>query len=100
MNGQKKSQKLTAVQDWKNRMSTARSDLPEGIGQQDVLNWITSENPELDRLTNATRWRNAWLKRVADPEITLLVEKASIHFKEKSRIKKERLSRQKLIKIK
>ena len=54
-------QTVTAVQEWRERMMSARKNLPEAIGQQDVINWIATENPELDRLTNATRWRNAWL---------------------------------------
>ena len=80
-------------------MLAARQELPDGIGQQDVINWISTENPELDRLTNATRWRNAWLGRVADPEITQLVEKAAIHFKAKDKATGDRLKRQKLKKV-
>ena len=80
-------------------MMAARKNLPEAIGQQDVINWIAIENPGLDRLTNATRWRNAWLGRVADPEITQLVEKAATYFNAKAKETSDRLKRQKLKKV-
>lgn len=92
-------QTVTAVQEWRQRMATARKNLPDAIGQQDVINWVVTENPDLDRLTNATRWRNAWLGRVADPEITQLVERAAIHFQAKAKETSDRLKRQKLKKV-
>ncbi|GAB3892267.1 hypothetical protein GCM10028803_04910 [Larkinella knui] len=67
-------QKVTASQDWKNRMNAAKKKLPEGIGQQDVIKELTVLAPHLDTLTNATRWRNAWFMKSADPEFTKLVE--------------------------
>lgn len=78
---------------------TARSDLPDGIGQQDVLERVVDLNPSLDKLTNSNRWRNAWLGKVADPEITVVVERAATHFKEKATDTTKRLSRLKLKKV-
>lgn len=97
--GRKTIQTVTASQEWRERMRSARKEIPEGVGQQDVLVWVATQNPELDRLTNATRWRNAWLNRVADPEFTVLVEQAATHFKEKKETSRKRLSRQKLTRV-
>ena len=95
----KKQQSITATQEWRARMKAARSELPIGIGQQDVLLWITQENPGLDKLTNATRWRNAWLQRVADPEFTVLVEKSVPYFKAKYSDMRNCLARMRLKKV-
>jgi len=97
--GRKTIQTVTASQEWRERMVAARKAIPEGVGQQDVLVWVATQNPELDKLTNATRWRNAWLSRVADPEITVLVEQAAAHFNEKNQASRKRLSRQKLNRV-
>lgn len=93
------SQKVTAAQEWKERMVAARHILPDGIGQQDVLEKVVELNPSLDKLTNSTRWRNAWLVKVADPEITVAVETAAASFVEVVITKKKRLSRQKIKKV-
>lgn len=72
---------VTATHSWRLRMAKARAVLKElNIGQQDVLVWITDQKSTIDRLTYATRWRNAWLGKVADPEFTELVENATNHF--------------------
>ncbi|MBO0953257.1 hypothetical protein [Fibrella forsythiae] len=76
-------QKVTASQNWRERMREARASLPEGVGQQDVLVFITAVNSEIDRLIYATRWRNAWSSKVSDPEFTQLVEQAAEHFVQK-----------------
>lgn len=94
--GRKLTQTITSSQEWRERMRTARNEIPKGVGQQDVLIWITAQKPELDRLTNATRWHNAWVCRVGDPEITTLVEQAAAHFKTTRKETRTRLSRQKL----
>ncbi|MBD2700098.1 hypothetical protein IC229_05595 [Spirosoma sp. BT702] len=92
----KASQSVTASQEWKNRMAIARKSLPKGIGQQKVLDWITTQNPSIDRLTFYTRWHNAWLQKAADPEFTQLVEQAVQHFKTEEVSKRNRLRGQKL----
>lgn len=92
----KKLQTDTATADWRERMRTARKSLPDGVGQQDVIEWVTMKYPALDRLTVASRWRNAWLARVADPEITQAVEKAAAHFIDEKEATTKRLKRQKL----
>lgn len=92
-------QTVTATQEWRQRMASTRRSLPDAIGQQDVIIWVVTEKPDLDRLTNATRWRNAWLGRVADPEITQLVEKAAVHFNAEAKDTSNRLKRQKLKKV-
>ncbi|GAB3803338.1 hypothetical protein GCM10028819_33090 [Spirosoma humi] len=93
-------QPASAAQEWREKMHIARKSLPEEIGQQDVINWVVSKNPELDRLTYATRWRNAWLGRVADPEFTRLVEESVKFFKQQQAEKTNRLKRQNLKKAK
>jgi hypothetical protein len=97
--GRKTVQAVTAAQEWRERMRKARNEIPAGIGQQDVLIWIVAQQPELDRLTNANRWHNAWLGRVADPEITVLVEQAATHYQTKQKETRQRLSRQKLNRV-
>jgi hypothetical protein len=92
-----KLQTVSAAQDWRDRMRAARERLPEGVGQQPVMEYVVGEAPHLDRLTLASRWRNAWLSRVADPEITQLVEKAADHFEDKEQTARKRLRRQKLV---
>jgi hypothetical protein len=94
-----KIQTVTAVQEWRERMRAARKNLPEAVGQQDVLAWLVTKNPALDRLIYATRWRNAWNCKNADPEFTILVEAAATHFVEKAKSTSNRLSRQKLKKV-
>lgn len=89
-------QPVSAAQEWREKMHAARQSLPDEIGQQDVLNWIATQKPELDRLTYATRWRNAWLGRVADPEFTRLVEESVKFFKQQQAEKSQRLKRQNL----
>jgi hypothetical protein len=69
-------QAVTATQEWKNRMEAVKSKIPEEIGQQDIIERVIVLAPELDTLANATRWRNAWQMKVADPEITMAVERA------------------------
>jgi hypothetical protein len=90
-------QTVSAAQDWRDRMKVARGRLPEATGQQTVIEYVVGEAPHLDRLTLASRWRNAWLGRVADPEITQLVEKAADHFEVKEQTTRQRLKRQKLV---
>lgn len=92
-------QRVSAVQDWKSRMATAKGDRPPSIGKQLIIEKVVEYNPELDRLTNSTRWHNAWNLRVADPELTLLVERAVAHFKAKAFDTTKRLRRLKLKKV-
>ncbi|WP_152126104.1 hypothetical protein [Rudanella paleaurantiibacter] len=92
----KRVQAATASGEWRNKMKAARNALPAGIGQQDVLVYISQFFPDLDRLTYATRWRNAWLGRVADPELTTAVEKAAEHYIQLKAKASKRLSRQKM----
>jgi hypothetical protein len=94
----KKTQAVSAAQDWRDRMAAARKKIPEKIGQQDVVAWVVEQQPDLNKLTNATRWRNAWLSRVADPEITQLVELAADHFSVADSKTSKLLKRQKLVK--
>lgn len=75
-------------------MRVARESLPQSVGQQDVIVFVCETNPELNRLTYATRWRNAWVGRVADPEFTMAVEKAAEHFKAQHKQTANRLRRQ------
>lgn len=95
-----KAQAVSAAEEWRAKMSTARKALPTGIGQQDVIQYVTEKYPALDSLLFATRWRNAWLGRVADPEITGAVEAAAIHFKARQQETASRLKRQGLNKAK
>ncbi|MGM9510154.1 hypothetical protein ACS5NO_20635 [Larkinella sp. GY13] len=94
--GAMKGQKATAAEEWRNRMRNARSNLPKGIGQQKVIDAVIVIAPHLDSLSNSTRWREAWLCRVADPEITLLVEEVAVSLKDKEKTMRKRLSRHKL----
>lgn len=96
----KTSPQQSAAQEWRERMSAARADLPEGIGQQPVLEWVVKQCPEIDTLLNISRWRNAWHSRVADPELTKLVEAAAVHFNARDKEQRNRLSRQKIKKVK
>ncbi|RAJ92239.1 hypothetical protein LX87_05207 [Larkinella arboricola] len=75
-------QKLTSAQYWKNRMKAAKQRLPKEIGQQDVLMAVAELAPELDRLTNSNRWRNAWFMYAGDPQFTEVVEKIADRFLE------------------
>ena len=93
-------QAASASQEFRQRMKDARADLPESVGQSDVIKFIIDLAPHLDSLTNLPRWHNAWNKRVADPELTDLVEKAVIHFKAIKNKSANRLSGQKLKKVK
>jgi len=91
-------QPVSAAQEWREKMHVARRSLPDGVGQQDVIIWVVGQNPELDRLTYACRWRNAWLGRVADPEFTRLVEESVKYFNQQKanrikRIRKQNLKR-------
>lgn len=88
--------RMTAAQDWKQRMIDAKNDRPPGVGKQAIIVKVVEYNPDLDRLTLATRWHNAWNANTADPELTLLVEKAVKYFNEKHNATRNRLSRQKL----
>ncbi|GAB3767660.1 hypothetical protein GCM10028818_00870 [Spirosoma horti] len=92
-------QSVSAAQEWREKMLVARQSLPDGIGQQDVINWVVLQNPELDRLTYATRWKNAWLGRVADPEFTRLVEESVKFFQKQKANQTNRLKRQNLKKV-
>jgi dimeric dUTPase (all-alpha-NTP-PPase superfamily) len=89
-------QKVTATQEWKNRMIAAKKNIPEGIGQQRVIEAVIALSPDLDSLANSTRWRNAWFIKNSDPEITLLVEKVASSFQDKKKVIRKRLSRQKI----
>ncbi len=91
-----KGQKASAAEEWRARMRIARDKLPEGIGQQKVIEAVVVKAPHLDSLSNSTRWREAWLCRVADPEITLLVEQVVGLLKDKKKVIRKRLSRQKI----
>ena len=90
----KVSQKVTAAQEWKQRMRTARHSLPDVVGQQMVLKRVVETNPELDTLTNMTRWKNAWGTKVADPNITKAVEAAAQHFNDLYNPVEKRLQKQ------
>lgn len=90
---------MTATQDWKRRMAEAKADRPLGIGKQDIIRYVVNCAPELDSLLLATRWHNAWTLHTADPEITVLVEQAVVHFKTKTQATRNRLSRQKLKRV-
>ena len=92
-------QRVTATQDWKNRMAVAKRDRPSGIGKQLIIEFVVAMAPQLDSLLLATRWHNAWNLHTADPEITELVERAVQHFKTKKQVTSNRLSRQKLKKV-
>jgi hypothetical protein len=94
----KRVQVATAAIDWKGRMKEARKNLPDSIGQQDVIVYVTTHYPDLNKLTLASRWRNAWLGRAADPEITKAVEQAAVYFQTVHTETAERLKRQKLAK--
>ena len=91
--------RLSATQDWKARMAKAKTERPAHVGMQMILQKVVEYNPDIDRLTFATRWHNAWNLRVADIEFTLLVERAVAHYIEKSDTTSKRLSRQKLKKV-
>ncbi|QHV97866.1 hypothetical protein [Spirosoma endbachense] len=93
----KRRQAVSASQSWKERMQKAKDDRPAGIGQQAIIVKVVEINPSLDRLTLANRWRNAWLVKSADPEITEAVEAAVLHFKSKAQTIRQRLARQKLV---
>ncbi|MBO0952833.1 hypothetical protein [Fibrella forsythiae] len=69
-------QKITATKACKQRMQQAKAKLPEGVGQLAVIRQVVQLKPELDRLTNLVRWKNAYSLHVADPELTELVEAA------------------------
>ncbi|MCK8492930.1 hypothetical protein M0L20_13765 [Spirosoma sp. RP8] len=84
---------VSASQACRQRMLDAKKRLPESVGQQAVMEYVAEKAPELDKLTNATRWHNAWLGRVADPEFTDLVEKAASHFSDKDVETADRLKR-------
>ncbi len=78
-------------------MTEARATLKDlGVGQQDVLVWITKKKPEIDHLTLATRWRNAWGCKNADPEFTELVEQAAENFRKQKETSRKRLGQQRL----
>lgn len=51
----KTSDTISASQDWRNRMAKARSDLPKGIGQKTVIEYVVEQEPKLDKLTNFFR---------------------------------------------
>ncbi|MGA0558315.1 hypothetical protein ACO2Q8_16770 [Larkinella sp. VNQ87] len=70
-------QKVTSAQYWKNRMEEAKKRLPDEMGQQKVLEAVVKLAPELDKLTNANRWRNAWFLHAGDPQFTELVEQVA-----------------------
>lgn len=90
----KRTQAVTAAQEWKSRMTKARSILTEqGIGQKAVLEKVVELKPELDTLTNTTRWRNAWLCNVADTEIIVVVEQVAEYFNKQAKPTKNRLAR-------
>ena len=65
---------IEAVRTYKERVLEAKSKLPDGVGQQDVILAIIRIAPELDSLAFSTRWRNAWYAKVSDPQITELLE--------------------------
>jgi hypothetical protein len=88
--------RMTASMDWKARMAKAKEDRPDQVGKQLIIEKVVEYDPEIDRLTNATRWHNAWNLRVADPEITLLVERAVAYYKAKEKGSSNRLNRHKL----
>ena len=88
--------RITATQDWKDRMAKAKADRPTMIGQQKIIEKVVEFQPDLDRLTLATRWHNAWTLHTADPEITILVERAVAFYKAKAKETSNRLARQKL----
>lgn len=69
-------QTVTATTQWKKRMAAARDSLPDNIGQQEVIAEVIKIMPSIDSLIYRSRWHNAWMKRAADPEITVAVEKA------------------------
>ncbi|GAB3255917.1 hypothetical protein GCM10027347_17390 [Larkinella harenae] len=77
-------QKVTSAQYWKNRMKAAKDRLPEALGQQDVVKAVAELAPELNKLTNANRWRNAWFMHAGDPQFTELVEQVVESLKTKS----------------
>lgn len=90
--------KVSAATDCKNRVRAAREALPEGVGELSIIDYVTQQAPELDKLTNLGRWKNAWSGRVADPELTRLIEQASTYFQEQqlratSRIKRQKIQR-------
>ncbi|GAB3885947.1 hypothetical protein [Spirosoma agri] len=89
-------QAVSAAQACRQRMLDARKELPIAVGQQDVIEFVAKEAPHLNKLTFASRWHNAWQARVADPELTELVERAAIHFKAKHKEISTRLKRQKV----
>lgn len=68
--------KISATEVCKQRMATAKARLPKGVGQLAVIRQVVQIKPELDRLTNLVRWKNAYSLHVADPELTDLVEAA------------------------
>ena len=76
----KEARKVSPSQEWKARMRAARQSLPEGVGQQPVLEWVAKQYPELDTIAYLTRWKNAWGMHAADVEITKAVEAAAKHF--------------------
>lgn len=92
-------QRVSAAQDWKGRMAKAKADRPQSVGRQLIIEKVVEYNPELNRLTYSTRWHNAWNLRVADPELTMLVERAVAHFKAKAFDTTKRLSRLKLKRV-
>ncbi|RYF73778.1 MAG: hypothetical protein EOO39_09825 [Cytophagaceae bacterium] len=69
-------QKVSAAAAWKKRMERAKAQIPEGVGQLGVIRKVVEISPEMDRLTNLVRWKNAYSQHVADPELTELVEAA------------------------
>ncbi|QIP16773.1 hypothetical protein G8759_31110 [Spirosoma aureum] len=93
----KRNKVVAAVQEWKDRMSRAKADLPDSVGMQDVILKVIAFNPDLDSLAFATRWRNAWYIKTSDPEITIAVEQATVYFKDKAQKARKRLNRQKLV---
>lgn len=88
-------QTVSASQACRQRMVDAKNQLPATVGQQEVIEFITEQAPHLNKLSNISRWKNAWTARVADPEITELVEKAALHFKKSRRASVQ--NRQKIV---
>ena len=92
----KDARKVSPSQEWKARMRAARESLPEGVGQQPVLEWVAERYSELDTIKYLTRWKNAWNMKAADVEITKAVEEAAAHFNREVSKAKPLIARQKL----
>lgn len=77
-------------------MKAAKVSLPDVVTHQMVVDWIADNYPDLNTLKHVTRWRNAWLCKVADSDFTRAVEAAARHFNEEYKPAESRLRRQNL----